>query len=61
MKLFFPLILSLVLTGCVDIPMPSFFGKKDEATSKDKIQENKSEAQMAQQEYQELQETRTAQ
>lgn len=60
MKRLLPFILSLGLTGCVDIPMPDF-GNHDDATTKEQIQENQSEAQMARQEYQDLQDTRTSQ
>jgi hypothetical protein len=62
MKWLLPLILALGLTGCIDIPIPYFDNKKnDEPTAKEKIQENRSEAQIAQQEYEDLQDTRTSQ
>jgi starvation-inducible outer membrane lipoprotein len=63
MKQLLPLILALGLTGCVDIPMPGFLKKEEKptATTGKNIQETRSEAQTAQEEYQELQETRTAQ
>ena len=60
MKMLLALILSLGLTGCVDIPMPEYFGGEDESTTKEHIQENKSEAELAKKEYQDLQDTRTS-